>query len=73
MGMMPGFVPIIFGIVWFIIMIVLVAVYVLFFIIAWRFMRAHESIATTLKLIAYSIKPKEIEPLSPGDHARLDG
>lgn len=51
-----------FSIVHWISALIVLAGCVFFLITAWRFMRAHEQIACTLKDVAVIPKPKEIEP-----------
>jgi uncharacterized membrane protein len=51
-----------FSIVHCVIALVVLAGFVFFLVTAWRFMRAHEQIACTLKDVAVIPKPKEIEP-----------
>ncbi len=36
--------------------ILVIAVYVFIAVVAWRFMRAHESIAESIKIIAHNLK-----------------
>ena len=47
------------GVVYLIFLLLILAGYVLMVIISWRFMRAHESLAGSIKEIAAGFKAKE--------------
>ena len=48
--------PVIFGLVWLGFMVIMLGAWILFLIAIWRGMKAHESIAESLKTVAEHLK-----------------
>lgn len=59
---MNGFMPIMGGFIGILLMFGIIAAYVIIIVAAWRLMRAHESLAESLRDIALSLRNKSKEP-----------